>query len=337
MSYQGTLFFDTPSVANAKHSITGETEYENESFEDPYLNNGSHQRNLYGFVAEYQGEYWDKLFLDTAVRYDVNDDFEDAFTYSASAAYLITQTNTRVHASVGKGVKNPSFYNQFGSYSGFVGNPNLKPESSIGWDFGIKQSMFDDRFSVDVTYFNQILTDAIVSCSGGATTSLCNSSGETKKQGIEVAADLAVTDTLHVSASYTYLDVPSATTIYRAPQHTGSVQVTKSFLEGKAHVFADAVFNGEMDDNVWTTNSLGWYVSSPVSLADYAVVNVGADYQINDQVQVYGRVENLLDADYQEVYGYNTAGYHRLCWLESQLLNSDFQGSRMFLWGPLPH
>ena len=43
-------------------------------------------------------------------------------------------------------------------------------------------------------------------------------------------------------------------------------------------------------------------------LPDYAVVNVGADYQINDHAQIYGRVENLLDADYQEVYGYNTAG-----------------------------
>nr|WP_321459484.1 TonB-dependent receptor [uncultured Cohaesibacter sp.] len=308
LSYQGTLFFDSPNFADAKHSLTGETEWENESFEDSYLNNGTQERNLYGFVAEYQGQYWDKLFLNTAVRYDINDDFKNAFTYSTSAAYQINETNSRLHASVGKGVKNPSFYDQFGSYSSFVGNPDLKPESSIGWDFGIKQAMFDDRFSVDVTYFNQTLTDAIVSCSAGASTSLCNSEGETRKQGIEVAADLAVTDTLHVKASYSYLHTQSGTTIYRAPRHSGSVQVTQSLLDGKAHVFADAVFNGSMTDNVWTLTPSWSYVSSPITLADYAVVNVGADYQINDQVQLYGRVENLLDADYQEVYGYNTAG-----------------------------
>lgn len=308
LGYQGTYFFDTPGFAGGKHSITGAFEWEYESFEDGWLNNGTQDRNLYGFIGEYQGQYWDKLFLNGSVRYDVNDDFEDAFTYSASAAYLIDQTNTRLHASVGKGIKNPSFYDQFGSYSTFVGNPNLKPESSIGWDFGVKQSMFDDRFAVDVTYFNQTLTDAIVSCGAGAVTSLCNSSDETEKQGIEVAADFAVTNSLHVKASYTYLDVESGATIIRAPEHQGSVQVTKSFLDGKAHLFADAVFNGEMSDNVWTVNPSGWYVSSPVTLADYAVVNVGADYQINDHAQIYGRVENLLDADYQEVYGYNTAG-----------------------------
>jgi vitamin B12 transporter len=43
-------------------------------------------------------------------------------------------------------------------------------------------------------------------------------------------------------------------------------------------------------------------------LDDYDVVDVSASYSINARFDVYGRIENATDEDYQEVAGYNTAG-----------------------------
>jgi vitamin B12 transporter len=37
-------------------------------------------------------------------------------------------------------------------------------------------------------------------------------------------------------------------------------------------------------------------------------LTVAGSYQLRPGVELYGRVENLLDQDYQEVFGYNTAG-----------------------------
>ena len=292
--------------------MTGAANWERETFRNPYGEDAYYssekERNLYGFVAEYKGEYWDRLFLSGALRYDRNDHFKDAVTYSASAAYLFPKTGTRLHGSVGTGAKNPSFYQQFGTYSStmtFVGNPDLTPETSFGWDAGIEQKLFDDRFLVDFTYFNERLRDEITYSSNGTIMTYYNADGTSKRQGLEVSAQLAITDDLHVKASYTYLESldPDGKAEVRRPKHSGSLNVTQAFLDGKAHAFADAVIRGEMTDNNWST-----WPATTETLDDYVLLNVGADYQVNDKVQIYGRVENLLDADYQEVYGYNTAG-----------------------------
>ena len=314
LSYQGTVFFDTADFANAKHSLTGAVDWEHETYKNPFgtspLLCEEKERDMFGFVAEYKGEFWDHLFLSSAIRLDQNDDFEDSLTYSTSAAYEISRTSSRLHASFGTGSKNPSFNQQFGSSTMYLGNPNLKAETSIGWDVGISQALFNDRFSVDLTYFNQRFEDQIAS--RGST--YVNLDGTTQSHGLEVSVDVEITDNLHLNASYTLLDQDdndaNGSFLSRRPKHSGSINVTQSLLDGKAHVFVDAIINGERTDtSVWTLDKgTGKWSATKVSLADYALVNVGADYQINDHAQIYGRVENLLDADYQEVYGYNTAG-----------------------------
>ena len=72
-------------------------------------------------------------------------------------------TDTRLHASIGTGVTNPTFTEQYGFFVGsFIGNPNLKPERSLGWDAGVEQAFFDRRLVVDVTYFASEFEDKIV-------------------------------------------------------------------------------------------------------------------------------------------------------------------------------
>lgn len=45
-----------------------------------------------------------------------------------------------------------------------------------------------------------------------------------------------------------------------------------------------------------------------MTLPSYTLVNIGADYRISDMWQLYGRVENLFNKKYQEVYTIRSSG-----------------------------
>ena len=45
-----------------------------------------------------------------------------------------------------------------------------------------------------------------------------------------------------------------------------------------------------------------------VTLDDYWLVRIAGSYELKPGLELFGRVENLLDQNYQEVFGYDTAG-----------------------------
>ena len=310
--YQATAMVATPALANSEHRFTGGYDFEREEFRQrPPVRNPSQldtqSRDINAVIAEYRGAFDERVFLNAAVRHDQNDRFEDATTYSVSGAVLIPETGTRLHASVGTGVTNPSFFEQFGFVPAqFIGNPNLSPESAFGWDIGIEQAFFDDLLVVDVTYFNQDLQDEIQTNFVGGGLTPVNLTGTSERQGIEVAASVTLFDQASASATYTYTDAtePNGAVEVRRPEHAASLFVEYAFLEDRARVFLDLIYNGEMED-------LEFINATPrtrVTLDSYTVVNIGGRYDINDNVEVFGRVENLFDEDYEEVFGFNTQG-----------------------------
>lgn len=312
ISYQSTLSFATPTFANAKHNVTGAIEWKRETFRNKFPSNPSQfplqQRDLYGYIGEYKGEFFEHLFLSAAIRYDQNDFFEDSLTYSTSAAYLMDKTNTRFHASLGTGVTNPTFYEQFGFIpSSFIGNSQLEPEKNFGWDIGITQKLWDERLNLDVTYFNERLKDEIQTrFLPNFTSTPVNLAGTSKRQGLEVSADITPFDNLTMQASYTYLDAqePDGQAEVRRPKHSGALNVTYRFANDRASFFADAIYNGSMEDREFINKT----PRDRVKLDNYILVNIGANYQLSEDLQIYGRIENLFDEDYEEVFGYKTQG-----------------------------
>ena len=310
-TYQASYKFDTPGFLGAQHQLTGGYEWERETFAPSHLNE-TLLREANSVVGEYRGAFLDQLHLNAALRRDFNDEFEDAETYSLSGAWLVPGTGTRLHGSLGTGVTNPTFYEQFGYIpSTFIGNPNLKPEESFGWDIGIEQSFFDRYLIADITYFNQDLTNeiAIVYDSNFVGTPI-NRDGKSKRQGVEVSATLDLQNGFTATATYTYTDATEQTSEHgprleevRRPKHTGSLGLAYVFYDDRARVFADADFSGRQKDTE--------YVSFPydrVTLGAYTVLNAGGSFKLNDHLEIYGRIENLLDEEYEEVYDYNTPG-----------------------------
>lgn len=311
-SYQASANFETPDFLSAVHTLTGAFEFEHENFRalrpvfDP-TQLDKRSRNLFGFIGEYRGEFFDSLFLSAAVRHDDNDRFRDATTFSVSGAYIVPEFETRLHGSVGTGVTNPSFFEQFGFIpASFIGNPNLRPERSFAWDIGVEQPLLDGQLVVDVTYFNARLKDEIQTNFVGFATTPVNLNGTSTREGIEVGLTAYPLDDLTVRASYTYTDAeePSGLQEVRRPHHAAAVNVSYAFADGRGNAFVDAIYNGEMED-------LEFINATPqtrVTLDDYTVVNIGGSFRITETTQVYGRVENLFDEVYEEVFGFNTRG-----------------------------
>ena len=46
-----------------------------------------------------------------------------------------------------------------------------------------------------------------------------------------------------------------------------------------------------------------------VRLSDYTLLNINANYSASDKLDIYLRLDNLLDENYEEVYGYQTLGF----------------------------
>ncbi len=268
-----------------------------------------------GAVLEYLANPTPKLALSGSVRHDDNSDFENATTYRLSAAYAVLPGITRLHASWGTGRKTPTFIERYGYYPDlFIGNPGLAPEESEGWDAGVEQFLIGGRLRIDATYFRADLTDEINGfvfdpVSGAFTAA--NEPGKSRRRGVEVALDAELPAGLAIGASYTYLDAEQPdpelgrAREIRRPRHSGSVNLTQQWLAGRAGVNLNAIYTGERRDTFFPPFP---EPAQTLTLDDYTLVNFAASYALTPTVTVYGRVENLLDEDYEDVYGFNTPG-----------------------------
>lgn len=297
---QSTLKLDTPAVF-AKHAITALIEQKDETFATGQVE--EKQRGQTGMVAEYKGEYFDRAFITANLRRDLNETFEDATTYRLAAAYLLQSTATRLHASYGKGITNPTFFEQFGRTGSFSGNPDLLPEQSIGWDAGVEQAFLGRALVLDVTYFQADLTDEIVNIFDPVTfdvTGVENAAGKSEREGVEVQLTAAPVAGVQITGTYTYLlsSQPDGRQESRRPRHSGGVNVAYSFDDGRGTLNFGALYNGEIKD-----------LGGLVTVDDYVVVNLAAAYRATDAITVFGRLENALDEDYEEIFGYSTAPF----------------------------
>lgn len=310
---QTTWVFNPVGVLAQRSTVF--IEREEEKFRNTEPNDPSQipeqERNLTGFGLEHRADIGESVFLSGVVRRDNNDAFKDATTYSLSAAYLVQAFGTRIHASYGTGVTNPSFSQQFGFTPGrFTGNRNLTPEKSTSWDIGVEQTLLDGNLVFDITYFDAVLEDEIIPTflTDVNLSSSINSEGDSDRQGVELSISYQAADAFSLTGAYTYTDAtePGGREV-RRPRHIASLNATYTFLDDKARLSTNVVYNGEMLDNdfrnFFVNNS-----AERTELDAYTVVNLNASYQASKLLELYARVDNLFDEEYEEVISYQTPG-----------------------------
>lgn len=309
LAYLATYRFEMPGF---KQAITGRIEKEDERFtpEGTFADGRLRERGRMAYTGEWRGGFADRLFLTAGIRRDDNDNFQDFTTWRTAASLVLRELNLRPHASVGTAVKLPTMFEQFGTDQFFVPNPNLTPEKSFGWDAGMELTFDKGRGLFDVTYFRANLTDKIngffFDPAIGNFTAI-NLPGESTRQGIEVSARYKVTRNLTLGGAYTYLDArdPDGARELRRPPHAARGDVTYTFDGGRGTATLAAIYNGHMEDRAFELPA--FFPSSIVGLDPYWLINATASYKLQPGVEIFGRVENLLDQHYQEVFGFESA------------------------------
>lgn len=275
--------------------------------EDEMSNNfgAEGERDQLGLFAEYQTELADSLFVTAGFRHDDNSDFGKHTSGRISGAYvfdLANQSSLKLRATYGTGFRAPSLaevsYNsgptQFGTTEGVV----LGEELSRGFDVGAELLLAEGAL-LHMSYFDQRVDDEIfyefdlVSFEDGYR----QESGASRSKGVELGADIPLTEALGFDASYTYNDTKDSTDQQRVrrPTHLANLGVSFSLMDSRLRLLTNLRYSADTRD-----------VSAP--LEDYALLDLSANYELNSQVQLFGRIENLADKEYLEIIGFNTPG-----------------------------
>lgn len=280
------------------------------AFGDP---NQDEDRTNLGFVAELLSGEWNNFSATASIRYDDNDDFDNETTYRFTGAYGL-DSGTRFRSAYGTGWKAPTFTELFGFFPDqFIGNPDLDPETSEGWEVGIDQPLLNGDINLSATYFNEKLEDEIASSFDPVTflSTTVNLDGNSRRKGVELLADASVIQDLTLQLNYTYLDAKERNPAggkneeLRRPRHSGAFNANYLFLQQKANVNLNVSYVGDRKDIFFPP-----FPADPaiVDLDEYWLVNLAAGYQLTDVVEIYGRIENLTNEDYEDVFGFNTQG-----------------------------
>jgi len=289
----------------ANHTFTFLADHEHDEADVSYSALPPPSLDQTGVSGQYELGLWNQLFFTAGVRQDFSEDFEDATTWRLTGAYIFDETQTKIRASAGTGIKNPTLFELSGTSAGFIGNPDLKPEKARGWDAGIDQPFFDGHVTFGATYFEQRIEDLIYFDFGANT--VYNLPGTSKIDGVELSLSATPLDGLTVRASFTWMDPRGADgeRLVRRPEHVTSLDVDYAFLEGRAGVGFSVDYNGSREDT-------GFSFAPPFSfrktLDDYVLVDIRGRYRLNDNAELYARVENLLDEEYEEVFGFGAPG-----------------------------
>ena len=303
--YQTSFLASTPTFAGAEHSLTLAAEREEEKVisSSAFIDVDRDIKNL-GYVAEYRLDLLDSIHFSLAGRHDDAKFFDDTDTFRVTAAYEHSPWCTRLHTSYGEGVKNPTIFELFGFAANFAGNPNLSPETAEGWDVGIEQSLLGGDAILDVTYFENDITNLIQ----GSGTTAVNLTGKSQIYGMEVAGTLGLIDDLTLSGTYTWSVGQDSTKseLVRRPKHIGSVSADYAFRwedrPGSLNVGID--FNGERTDLEFDPA----FNSAAVRLESYTLLKAVVRYEIQPGFEVFVRGENLLDRKYEEALTFGAPG-----------------------------
>jgi len=257
---------------------------------------------------EQQLRFFERWFVTGGFRVEDNSVFGTTTTERGSVAFLIKETGTRLRGGAGTGFRAPTFNDLF--FPGF-GNPDLGPERSLSYDFGVDQKLWSNRIRLGLTYFQNDFTNLITCCVPlpGAPFGGPVNVGRARSAGIEFTSEVDVLPNLVASLNYTYTDSENLATdrpLPREPRHRWNIGLTWEPV-ARLSLFTQI--------HVVTRQ---WETFGEVYNRGYTRVDLGGTWRILERtgwlrrLELTVRVQNLLDERYAEVRGFPAPGINAL-------------------------
>jgi outer membrane cobalamin receptor len=277
-------------------------------------------RNNVGVSIQEQA-LWPRLFVTVGGRVEHNDSFGTAAVPRGSIAFVAHSGSgalgdTRLKASAGLGIKEPTILQSFSPSPFFLGNPNLQPERSRTIDAGVEQRFAGDRARLEATWFDNRFRNLIATRTTDPVTFASEyfNVGLTEARGAELSCDVAPIRSIRLRGGYTFLDSqvlestsPSdpifavGQSLFRRPRHSGFFGATWSWKGATADV--SGVFIGQFVDSDFAS------LEPPlVSNPGFTTWNARASYLVTPHLRPTLAIDNLANASYMEPLGYQALG-----------------------------
>lgn len=260
---------------NEWHRLLAGASFENTDF---FNSIGADQnRDRYGVHVGWEYSPIQEITTHAVVRWEDYAAFGDEVTWRTGAGYHIKETDTTLRAGIGRSFRTPTYLDLFGSAFG-AGNPNLKAESAIGWDFGIEQTIVKNHV-VSLTYFENSIADRILSSANPPV----NISGDTPTRGVELGAQGSFIDhQWRYRLAYTYLDESLSDQPKNVLTASLDWHPTDKLMLGAGVNY--------LDERSW----------GGVPIAAYTLARFYGSYRINEHVTFNARVENAFNESYEQ-------------------------------------
>lgn len=240
----------------------------------------------------------------TSGRYDEHDSFTSKGTYTVQLSHEIEGTGMTLFAKNSTGYKAPSGQD-FIFLAPNIDPTTIQPEESRTWEVGARQRLFNERSSVALTYFQNDVENLI---DVDPFTFVDPAIVDTEIQGLEFELAYSPVETLHFYVNATWLDAIITRGEYlggfggspgdrltRRPEYS---------LSGGVVVSGDTwKLGAEIRGSYERLDAPNFY------LDDYTVARIFGSVEVSDRVEVYGRLENVFDLDYENTRGFEAAGF----------------------------
>ena len=278
-----------------------------------YAQNAAASMTDNAFYTGLQTTVLQRLTVTGQIRHDAVDG-DSATTWRTGAVYDLKEVGSHLKVSYGTGFRAPSLYDRYGvDSSGFVGNPNLKPELSEGWEAGFTTDIPTpwrvDFLTFGATYFDQRVRNLIVGVYAPVPTDI--NVGSAHAHGVESEATLRPVWWMELHGAYTLLNTDSVgqspaigSQLLRRPQNEASFDLTLKPLTD-LKIITTVIYTGSAHDYLYDNsgNGIGYGIGQ-----HGLVANMTANYQYTPRVQLYLNGWNLLDSRFEPVNGFQMPG-----------------------------
>ncbi len=237
----------------------------------------------------------ERLSLTGALRHDATDDFGSSTTGRLSAAFD-AGAGVTLSAAWGTGFKAPSISQAVCDYC-FAPQPwpALVPETAESLEAAIGWRSADRRLEGRATVYRLKVEDQISYLAGRYI-----NVAETATDGLELEGRARLAGGFDLTLAYAWTDARDEATgarLLRVPEHAGSATLGWSGERLSAALTVRA--ESDQDD------SDGF---AEVVRDGFVTANLSGSWALTEQVALTGRIENLTDEAYQQVFGYGEPG-----------------------------
>ncbi|RKF13593.1 TonB-dependent receptor [Roseovarius spongiae] len=241
----------------------------------------------------------DQIDISAALRHDENSTFGGQATGRLAAVWRPVE-DLAFRAVVGTGYRAPSLFERFGSN----GVPTLTPEDSRSYELGVEKTFAGRGFAKATVFYTEVddLIDYVPGGGGCASPWGCYNQipGTTTSKGIELSGEYRLASGLSMFGTYTYTDAETdGKRLTRAPKHDLALGLSQDFTDR---------FSGYVDLRHIADVVPSAFAPAGHKVGDYTLVGAGVSYDVTENAELYLRIENLFDEDYETAGGFNEPG-----------------------------